>query len=193
MQQTEVTALLTLAGINHQRLVRIENQYWPLHVNYDEMRRQYPWWAVHTEDGIITIGWRKRVIHIDWCLTSRRGLVTEDDVTKDQRSVHAWSMAKALEYLIKYKSLPVVDSPTKAITECIVQGKVKILETLDMFGRISAEDEVIEPVKEMIGLVNALPDNAELTLLLIKPNGTTGPFSAHLKSKYVNVHMNGTI
>lgn len=52
-----------------------------------------------TPKGLIQIGWRKRVISIDWSDTGIRRVVTEDDVTKDDTMVHAYSYAKALAYL----------------------------------------------------------------------------------------------
>jgi hypothetical protein len=58
-----------------------------------------PWWLVRTPAGLVQIGWRKRVINIDWSDTDVRTVVTSDDVTKTETYVHAWSEAKALEYL----------------------------------------------------------------------------------------------
>ena len=58
-----------------------------------------PWWLVRTSRGLIKIGWRKRVINIDWSDTNLRVIVTPDDVTKSVVMVHAWSEEKAVEYL----------------------------------------------------------------------------------------------
>lgn len=60
---------------------------------------QNPWWLIQVPQGIIQIGWRKRVISIDWSGTSFRGIITEDNVTKSDTMVHAWSEEKAIEYL----------------------------------------------------------------------------------------------
>lgn len=48
--------------------------------------------------GNITIGWRKRVISIDWSDTKIEMLIS-DDVTKEKFMCHAWSYAKAVDYM----------------------------------------------------------------------------------------------
>lgn len=97
MTEEQAKALFLLAGFNVTRLHRLENRYWP--EAYVEQRRNSPWWLVLTEFGPVEIGWRKRVISIDWQDTAARVVVTEDEVTKDTTSVHAWSYVKALTYL----------------------------------------------------------------------------------------------
>jgi hypothetical protein len=97
MNEEEAKALFLLAGFNVTRFHRLENQYWP--EAYVEERKRSPWWLALTEFGPIKIGWRKRVISINWEDTPSRVLVTEDDVTKEPTLVHAWSYVKALEYL----------------------------------------------------------------------------------------------
>lgn len=56
------------------------------------------WLLVKTEIGLIKIGWRKRVIEIDWTDTGIK-LVVKDDVTKGDYYCHAWSYPNAIEYL----------------------------------------------------------------------------------------------
>ncbi len=62
-----------------------------------------PWFVVTTSVGRIKIGWRRRVISIDW--TETQGTKTSDelfaaeDVTKDARGIHAWSVEKAKAYI----------------------------------------------------------------------------------------------
>lgn len=57
-----------------------------------------------TEFGWIEIGPRKRVIHISWEDTHYRGqLMKNEDVTWSGTTIHAWTMAKALEYLTELK------------------------------------------------------------------------------------------
>lgn len=99
MKEEEVKALFLLAGIQFSKIYRIENKYWPNNEHYAEIRRESPWWLVLTDHGVIEIGWRKRVISIDWEGTHVRESVTSDDVTKDTTYVHAWSMSKAVQYL----------------------------------------------------------------------------------------------
>jgi len=64
-----------------------------------------PWLVVTTTRGKITIGWRKRVISIDWSDSHVKATAQElfplEDVTKVQRSIHAWSYDKAKEYIQK--------------------------------------------------------------------------------------------
>jgi hypothetical protein len=72
-----------------------------------------PWFKVYTKFGIINIGWRKRVINIDWkgldVNPSLReeilSLFTEEDVTKGDNNIHAWGWEKAEEYLTKIYNL----------------------------------------------------------------------------------------
>jgi len=73
------------------------------------------WFNVNTEFGTIKIGWRKRVINIDWTAAietalargvdgKRLNLVSlfkKEDVTKTSMYIHAWGWEKAQEYLAK--------------------------------------------------------------------------------------------
>lgn len=68
-----------------------------------------PWFLFHTIDGDIIMGWRKRVISIEWQENYKPFDMTElfdtEDVTKwekdGKRGIHAWSNEKAYEYLKK--------------------------------------------------------------------------------------------
>jgi len=64
-----------------------------------------PWLKVATHKGTIVIGWRKRVINIDWSESNIAGsandLFPAEDVTKDGKLIHAWGYEKAKEYLAK--------------------------------------------------------------------------------------------
>ena len=93
------------AGMQVRKMWKLENQYWPSVDTYDELRRNNPWWLVKTEFGIVEIGKRKRVYSVDWSETSVRGIVTEDDVTKDETMVHAYTMADLLTYLLELQKL----------------------------------------------------------------------------------------
>jgi hypothetical protein len=63
----------------------------------------YPWFIVTTKIGHIMIGWRKRVINIDWSKTTVKqtanDLFPNEDVTKIGHSIHAWGYEKAKIYL----------------------------------------------------------------------------------------------
>lgn len=64
-----------------------------------------PWFIVTTKIGRIEIGWRKRVISIDWsdsiALKNGCELFKDEDVTKGDDYIHAWSIEKAEEYINK--------------------------------------------------------------------------------------------
>lgn len=103
MNEEEARAIFILAGIAVNKMHRLENKYWP--EAYVEERRLSPWWLVSTPYGLIEIGWRKRVISIDWGDTKVREEITRDDVTKNAVLVHAWSYAKAVEYMTNLGAL----------------------------------------------------------------------------------------
>jgi hypothetical protein len=62
-----------------------------------------PWFRVTSSIGHVDIGWRKRVISIDWKDTqvkaSGKELFPDEDVTRDATGIHAWGAEKAAEYL----------------------------------------------------------------------------------------------
>ena len=68
-----------------------------------------PWIKFHTPDGDIIMGWRKRVISIEWQenykLFDMDKLFGKENVTKwvngKKRGIHAWGDGKAIEYLEK--------------------------------------------------------------------------------------------
>ena len=62
-------------------------------------RHARPAWLVLTAFGPVEIGWRKRVIAIDWRETRVRAIVTADSTTKTETMVHAWTEDDALRYL----------------------------------------------------------------------------------------------
>lgn len=99
MKAEEVKSLFTLAGIPVETMWELSNQYLPVCDDYLKLRAEHPWWLVKTPQGLIKIGWRKRVISINWEDTPLRMHVTADDVTKDMTAVHAWSVDDALKYL----------------------------------------------------------------------------------------------
>jgi hypothetical protein len=99
MTKDEVTSVFTLAGFTVLKVWRLENKYWAMVPENYAICASNPWWLVRTEFGLIEIGWRKRVISIDWSDTSLSHEVTTDNVTKDNTSVHAAGLSKAVEYL----------------------------------------------------------------------------------------------
>lgn len=99
MTEEQVRCLLTLSNIPFSKIWKIENRYWPENDAYADVRKKSPWWLVRTPHGLIEIGWRKHVMQINWEDTPARTIVTQDDVTKEDYLVHAWSYPKAIEYL----------------------------------------------------------------------------------------------
>jgi len=63
-----------------------------------------PWLLVTTRIGVIKIGWRKRVLSIDWSGSIVEqwaiDLFSAEDVTKEGL-IHAWGYDKAREYIAK--------------------------------------------------------------------------------------------
>ena len=95
MKLEEAKALFLLAGIDATKFHELQNKY--------DGNLNDPWWLVKTPTGLIEIGWRKRVINIDWSDTTIRKQITKDDVTKSDTNVHAWGYHKALEYLLSLR------------------------------------------------------------------------------------------
>lgn len=65
--------------------------------------KHLPWFKVTTPLGHITIGWRKRVIEIDWSGTtidaSAEDLFPAEHTTKHKQSIHAWGLEDAKKYI----------------------------------------------------------------------------------------------
>lgn len=77
----------------------------------NEYRKDDPhfkWLMVTTKVGHIKIGWRKRVINIDWSGTiikeSGIELFPTEEVTREGKSIHAYGYEKAQEYIDKLLS-----------------------------------------------------------------------------------------
>ncbi len=106
MSEEEMRALFLLAGMTVERAHKLANGYWPDCERYAELRASHPWWLVQVPNvGLIKIGWRKRVINIDWTDTLVREEVTKDATTQEKTMVHAWGYGKAVEYLGTLKEL----------------------------------------------------------------------------------------
>lgn len=103
MTKEHMLAVFLLAGIRVDSQDELPNEYWPRVPDYRQLRDESPWWLVHTELGMVKIGWRKRVISIEWGRPEYRCIVTKDEVTKDEKMVHAYSYADAVKYLDELK------------------------------------------------------------------------------------------
>lgn len=75
----------------------IPNEYDP--------RYYHNWFVVTTKLGRIKIGWRKRVINIDWSDSTIEHiagvLFKDEDTTTGVKLIHAWGYEKAKEYIDK--------------------------------------------------------------------------------------------
>lgn len=104
----EINDLLNkVESINEFKLILMKNQY---HSDYNE-----PWYRVKfstyfnenstyfNENHEISIGWRKRVIKIDWSKSGKdlQHLFESENVTKEANMIHAYGYEKAAEYLNK--------------------------------------------------------------------------------------------
>lgn len=84
---------IEMAGYEGVQLIAVPNQYG----SGDYLG---PWYEVRTSVGWITIGWRRRVIQIDWSQTGRDlEHLFEDAGTKAAHYVHAYDYRQASEYL----------------------------------------------------------------------------------------------
>jgi hypothetical protein len=108
MKEEFVKAIFLLAGIDVEKIYRIENKY--------DRDPERPWWLVKTKWGLIEIGWRKRVINIDWSdtpLRIKKDVIREYEfhmlsLTPDQTDqgdtyIHAWNYGDAINYLVEFR------------------------------------------------------------------------------------------
>lgn len=93
--EEEAKNLLALFGDEKIFAEKIPNEYWA--------NSGRSWFIVTTKIGRIKIGWRKRVIVVDWSDSVVKRYANDvfpaEDVTKDGRMIHAWGYEKAKEYL----------------------------------------------------------------------------------------------
>ena len=91
--------ILDKSEISYSSMRAIPNEY------YRDSTFFGPWFIVETDLGPLRIGYRKRVINIDWTGTqvNHNGdiLFKDQDVTTGRTMVHAWGREKAVEYLRK--------------------------------------------------------------------------------------------
>ena len=94
-------------GERRNLLMLFDRPVWveDIHNQYDSgpWGKHRPWFKVTTVYGIFIIGWRKRVIQIDWSgvpgSKEAKDLFATEEVTKSDRYIHAWDYAKAAEYI----------------------------------------------------------------------------------------------
>lgn len=99
-------AILLLSGIEAKRIHQLPNGYCG-----DLCCPHRPWMLAETKYGPIKIGWRKRVISIEWTndvvtVHGKETLAKGDEiVTNWDTGVHAWGNAKAIEQLSRFVEL----------------------------------------------------------------------------------------
>lgn len=100
---TELTELFKSAGFNTIHIEIIGNQYCS-----DACCYKYPWIIVTTKKGRIKLGWRKRVMNLDWSESDIKAIGTElfkdEKTTTGEHYIHCWGKDKAIEYLKKLNS-----------------------------------------------------------------------------------------
>jgi len=93
--------LINLFGNKQIFVQEIPNQY-----NVDHCHN--PWLMVTTNVGHIKIGRRRHVFEIDWSgtiiPTKAKDLFPDEDVTREDRYIHAYGLEKAQEYINKILS-----------------------------------------------------------------------------------------
>ncbi len=100
-EREAIESAMKISGIKYTKVYELVNQYWgDCPTKYDVST---PWYLFITEIGHIVVGWRKRVLNVDWSETKVRKIVTEDQVTKAEDMVHAYSYLKLAEYLTALK------------------------------------------------------------------------------------------
>lgn len=94
----DLLSMVRMAGFELKEVRQIPNE------RLLSMSQERPWFIIKTQfDCVLVLGWRKSVINIEWQFSPFRGVITTDDVTKDEKMVHAWSYAKGIEYLTQLR------------------------------------------------------------------------------------------
>ena len=99
----ELTKLFELAGFDTIHVETINNEYCSRSCCY-----KYPWIIVTTKKGRIKLGWRKRVMNLDWSNSDLKvdgqKIFKDEETTTGTSYIHCWSKEKAVEYLKKLNS-----------------------------------------------------------------------------------------
>lgn len=91
--EEKLKALALLAGIEDSQAYCLQNGYWAESPN--------PWMLFITDHGHFRMGWRKRVIHIEWTEADAEPITEESlqYITHGDRFTHAYGYAQALLFL----------------------------------------------------------------------------------------------
>lgn len=83
-----------------------------------------PWLLITTKIGVFKVGWRKRVIVLDWEKTdigtsvNARDTFRGEDTTKDWTSIHCWGYDKLGEYVTALFKVAGHEIVTEEVLEC---------------------------------------------------------------------------
>jgi len=102
MEQKQAESIFILAGFRTNGVKPLIDGYGsqPEHEDFWQKPPRGVWWFIKTEWGWIEIGCRKRVISIDWTDTGLSASdLTDDNTTKSEFCIHAWSTLDAVKYL----------------------------------------------------------------------------------------------
>jgi len=104
-EKTDIEKCFTDADFPAIYMEQIPNEYWG---DKDPMALRSPWYNVATKIGFFKVGWRKRVLVLDWerteVKTTADTLFQNEDVTKGERMIHCYGYGKATEYLKRVMS-----------------------------------------------------------------------------------------
>ena len=91
----KIMALVLLAGMKHTEAHKLPNGY--CRTNPE------PWMLFVVEGGTFTIGWRKRVISVEWTVKDADPITEEDLkwITHGPRHFHAYDYQQALLFLTR--------------------------------------------------------------------------------------------
>lgn len=99
LHEEEFRACFLLAGLRYANVYPIENEYCGSVGCCPEKR----WFLFKTDYGLIKIGWRKRVINIDWKDTGYTANnfmePTENWITHGENFVHAYGYNQCVKFL----------------------------------------------------------------------------------------------
>ncbi len=101
----KLNAVFLLAGIDVKSFHQLPNGYCG-----DQCCPHRPWGLAETKYGLIKIGWRKRVISIEWPKevdVHGKNVKSNEEawITDWENGVHAYSWGKAVDYLEKFVEL----------------------------------------------------------------------------------------
>lgn len=95
--RTKFEASITAAGFKVIGAIRQPNEY-------GSLLYRGPWWLFDTDMGVVKVGWRKRVIQLDFSKVDSSYIVTDDSVTKSAGMVHADNHDQLTSYLMEVRA-----------------------------------------------------------------------------------------